>query len=78
MEKQIHTCIFVVVIYDGIICSIPFKGLAPINEKKELRIHIKLHVILSTVTKNVRNMANSADPDETPCYAASHMGLRYL
>ena len=34
--------------------------------------------MLPTVTKNVLNMANSADPDETPHIAASHLGLRYL
>ena len=56
-----------------IICSkIPFKGLAPINEMKEILIHKRLN------TKNVLNMANSADPDETPHFAASHLGLRYL
>ena len=53
-----------------------FKGLAPINEVKEVLIHISCH--LSTVTKNVLNMANSAGPDETPRYAASHLDLRYL
>ena len=30
---------------------------------------------LSTVTKNVLNMANSVDPDETPRFAASHLGF---
>ena len=30
---------------------------------------------LSTVTKNVLNMANCVDPDETPRFAASHLGF---
>ena len=35
--------------------------------------------VLSTgFTKTVLNMTNSIDPDETPRFAASHLGLRYL
>ena len=30
------------------------------------------------ITKNSLNMVNSADPDETPHFAASHLGLRCL
>ena len=30
------------------------------------------------LAKNVLNMANSADPDGTPRFAASHLGLRYF
>ena len=37
-----------------------------------------LYLILSSLIKNVLNMANIADPDETPRFAASHLGLRYL
>ena len=37
-----------------------------------------LDLILSTVTKNVLNMANSLDPDGIlPC-VVSHLGLRYF
>ena len=50
----------------------PLRVLAPINEVKEVPIHI-YDLVLSTV-----NMANSAYPDETPRFAASHLGLRYL
>ena len=31
-----------------------------------------------TCTKSVFILANSADPDETPRFVASHMGLRCL
>ena len=59
---------------DCIICSkTPFKGLAPIKEVKKSWIISDL--ILFTVSKNVFNMTNSSDPDETP---PSHLGLRYL
>ena len=54
----------------------PLRVLAPINEVKEVLIHVDL--VLSSVTKNVLNMVNSADPDETPLFVASHQGLRYL
>ena len=37
-----------------------------------------LDLVLPSVTKNVLNMANSADPDETSLFVASHLGLRYL
>ena len=44
LEKVLLMClipIFVGVIYDSIICSkAPFKGLAPINDMKEVLIHI--------------------------------------
>ena len=33
---------------------------------------------MSTIIKNVLNMTNSTDPDETPHFAASHLGLRYM
>ena len=70
--------VLVGVICDGIICyKTPFKGLAPTDEVKENLIHIRFNIVL--VTKNMVNMTNNADPDETPpCYAASHLGLRYL
>ena len=35
-------------------------------------------MLFSTITKNVVNIANSSDPDETPRFLASHLGLRYL
>ena len=48
-------------VYGGFICSTtPFKGLAPINEVKEVLIHKSFN------TKNALHMANSAGPDETP------------
>ena len=34
--------------------------------------------VLSTVTKSVLNTTNSIYPDETPRFAASRLGLRYL
>ena len=38
--------ILVGVIYDGIICSLtPFKGLALINEVKEIPIHIRFNFV---------------------------------
>ena len=40
----------------------------------EVLIHIRFSI--SSVTKNVLNMANSADPDESPHFAVSHLGLR--
>ena len=55
---------------------LPFKALAPINKVKEV-LFIK-YLVLSTVRKNVLNMDNSADVDETPHYAASQLGPRYL
>ena len=51
-------------------------GLAPINEVKDVLIHIRFNIV--TIAKNVLNTANSADPDETPHFVASHLGLRYL
>ena len=41
-------------------------------------IHSGSERILSTFTKNVLNMANSADSDETSHYVASNLGLCYL
>ena len=38
--------------------------------------HIKL--LYSTITKSVFILANSADPDETPRFLASHLGLSRL
>ena len=49
--------------------------LAPINGVKEVLIQ---DLVLSSVTKNVVNKANSTDPAETPRFAASLLGLRYL
>ena len=67
------TPILVGFVYGGIICfTTPFKGLAPINEVKE----VPSHKIVNT--KNALNMTNSADPDETPHFATSHLCLRYL
>ena len=72
--KAILMClipILVGVIFDGIICSkTPFKGFSNQRGPDSFTIY--------SVTKNVLNMANSADPDETPRVAASHLGLRYL
>ena len=67
--------ILVGVVYGGSIYSTtPFKGLhvTPINEVKEVLINKRFN------TKNALNMANSKDPDETPRFAASHLGLRYV
>ena len=50
---------------------------APINEMKEVLIHIRISIDLS-VTKNVLNIADSTDPDERPRVATSHLDLRYL
>ena len=55
----------------------PLRVLAPISKVKEILIH-KRFIIVHRYTKNVLNMANSADPDETPHFAASHLGLTYL
>ena len=55
--------------YNGNIYSkSPLKCLAPCDDD----------LIFTTVTKNLLNMENSADPDEKLNYAASHLGLRYL
>ena len=35
-------------------------------------------LILSTITKSVLYMINSADPDESPFFAASRLGLRFF
>ena len=35
-------------------------------------------LIISTISKSVFILANSADPDETPLITASHLGLRWL
>ena len=68
--KAIIMCLIPILvgdIYDGIICSkAPFKGSKPINEVKESWLIPDL--ILSTVSKNMLNMTNSADPDETPLF----------
>ena len=53
-----------------------FMGLVPINKVNEVRIHIRFNI--STVTKNVINMANSENPDQMQCFAESHLGLHYL
>ena len=37
-----------------------------------------LQFLQSTITKSVFILANSADPDETPRFAASHLRLRCL
>ena len=50
----------------------PFKGLAPINEVKVALIHIKPLPTLC-LTWQI-----AADLDETPHFAASHLGLHYL
>ena len=34
--------------------------------------------LISTITKSVFILANSADPNETPRFATSHLGLRCL
>ena len=51
----------------------PLRGLISTHKRSQ-----RNDLILSTVTKNVLNIANSADPDEMLRYAASHLGLRYL
>ena len=43
------------------------------HEVKELLIYIRFNIV-----HRYQNMANSADPDETPHFAASHLGLRYM
>ena len=74
--KAILMCLIPIlegVIYDSIT---PIKGLAPIDKVKEVLIHLRFKIVhryQDTVTKNLRNKANSTDPDET-----SHLGLRYL
>ena len=52
----------------------PLRVLASMNEVKEVLIQY----CQPLPTWNVLNMAKSADPDETPHFAASHQGLRYL
>ena len=37
-----------------------------------------IQFLLSTIIKSVFILANNADPDETPRFAASHLGLRCL
>ena len=62
--------------YVGITSSFaPFDDLSPINVNKGLIINTFLY---STITKSVFILANIADPDETPRFAASHLGLRCL
>ena len=61
--------VWVVNVYDGMTL---FKVLEPINEVQEVLISMKPNA------KITLNMSNNADPDETPCFAASHLGLRYL
>ena len=69
--------ILVGIIYDSIVClKTPFDGLAPIDEVKDVLIHIRFNIV--TIAKNVLNTANSTDPDETPRFVASQLGLRYL
>ena len=69
--------ILVGIIYDGIVCSkTPMDGLAPIDEVKDVLIHLRFNIV--TTANNVLNTANSTDPDETPRFVASHLGLRYL
>ena len=51
----------------------PLRVLAPINEVKEVLIHIRFNIV--NCYRECAYMANSADPDEN---AASHLGLRYL
>ena len=67
-RKAILTClipILVGAIMMEIICSkTPLRVLAPIIEVKVYDL------VLSSVTKNVVNMANSADPDETPHFSS--------
>ena len=70
--RLIPILVGVVNVYDGITCSLtPFQGLEPINEVHKVLVHIKLNA------KIARNMANSADPDKTPHFAASHLGLPF-
>ena len=54
----------------------PFRVLAPITEVKEVPIQLRFNIV-HRYTKNVLNIANSADPDKTMHFAASHLGLRY-
>ena len=49
------------------------QSLAPINEVKAVLIHIR---VSAKIVLYIR-MANSTDPDETPLYAASHLGICY-
>ena len=68
----------VIDLYDGINCfktPLMFKGLALVNEVKEVLIHIRCNSVINVL--NI-NMSNSAGLDETPCFAASHLGLRYF
>ena len=52
----------------SVICSkTPFKGLAPINEVKEVLFHIIFNIFHHY--QECVNMANSSDPDETPHFA---------
>ena len=53
----------------------PLRVITPINEVKEVLIHIRY---CPQFPKMCFNMTKSADPDETPQNAASHLGLRYL
>ena len=46
--------------------ALSLRVLVPIKEAKEVLIN-----------KNVLNMTNTAYPDETPRFAAPHLGLRY-
>ena len=57
----------------GIICS-----KAPLRAKNLLAKWKRSWFILYLLLSIVFNMAKSADPDETPCFAAYHLGLRYL
>ena len=47
------------------------KGLGLIDEVKEILIYTSFNIVH-------RNMADSADPDETPHFAASHLGALFV
>ena len=53
----------------------PLRVKTPINEVKEVLFHIRY---CPQFPRMCYNITNSADSDETPQNAASHLGLRYL
>ena len=54
----------------GVILSALRSPLAPINEGKEVLIHIRFSIV-HPVTKNVIKMATSADADEAPRFRST-------
>ena len=72
-RKAILVCLIPTLI--GVIYMMALSALRPLKVKDVL---INIRINIAHRYQNVLNIANSTDPDETPRFVASHLGLRYF